>query len=282
MIFTGTVAVRMARGNKFKASKRKNVFYGRWHISGWLRLRLKNLKIKIMKPINYKIILALGVSGLAATAAFADDMNTNTLPTTLTSQQFVSDAAVGGLKEVYLSQLALVTSTNTDVQTFAKRMVKDHRAANAKLAKLADAEGLSFPATNTFSAEDSTWSNPLIANPESIKGGQMLISTNLPYRSDYLAVQNVKSLTGVAFDQAYVSDMVSDHAATVSEFETASQSLSDAKLKKFADKTLPTLRHHSMMAQELNDQLNSPAGTSVTNQPSPNTLPTRPPIAPIP
>ncbi len=240
-----------------------------------------------MKTIKNKIILALGISGVAVTAALADDdvTSTNTLPTTLTSQQFVSDAAVGGLKEVYLSQLALVTSTNLAVQNFAKRMVKDHRAANTKLAKIADAEGLSFPATNTFSTDDSTWSNPLIANPESIKGGQMLISTNLPYRSDYLAVKNVKSLAGAAFDQAYVSDLVSDHAATISEFETASQSLSDEKLKKFADKTLPTLRHHSMMAQELNDQINSTnyiVGTSVTNQWNENRMPARPPIAPVP
>jgi putative membrane protein len=236
-----------------------------------------------MTTIKSKIILALGLSGMAAATALADDTaSTNQPPALLTSQQFVSDAAFGGLKEVYLSEAALATSTNTDVQNFARHMVKDHRAANEKLAKIANDEGLSLPPTNTFSPADPTWNNPQVASQEILKGAQLLIQTNLPYRGDYLAVQNVKSLSGPAFDQAYASDMVSDHNATVSEFETASQSLSDAKLKKFADKTLPTLRHHTMLAQELNDKLNSLNGNSLTNRLISNRLPERPPVAPVP
>jgi putative membrane protein len=130
-------------------------------------------------------------------------------------------------------------------------MVKDHDAANKKLMKIAGDEGLNIPPTNTFSADDPNWSNPLISKPESLKGAQMLTVTNLPYLMDYRTVKHLQSLTGNQFDQVYLSDMVSDHVQAVNVFETASQSLSDLKLKKFADKTLPTLRKHSKMAQEL-------------------------------
>ena len=99
---------------------------------------------------------------------------------------------------------------------------------------------------------------------------------NLPYLTDYLAVKNLQKLTGDQFDQVYLSDMVSDHAQAVSEFETASQSLSDPDLKKFATKTLPTLQKHSKMAQELNDKYNTPNGTNTTNQPSSNVTPVAP------
>jgi putative membrane protein len=224
--------------------------------------------------LKYKIILALGISGVAATAAFADDTNTNQPPSTLTSQQFVSDAAVGGMKEIYLSQLALEKSTNDDVKSFATHMVRDHRRADAKLQKIADAEGLTFPATNTFAADDPNWNSALITEAGTMKGGQLLISTNLPYLNDYRDVQQLKSLPADQFDQAYVSSLASDHLAAVSEFETASQSLSDEKLEKFAEKTLPTLRKHSAMAQELNSKYNSlPGGNTVTNQPSSTTTP---------
>ncbi len=235
-----------------------------------------------MKTIKQKMMLALGVSSLAVATAFADDnTSTNQSSGTLTPQQFVSDAANSGLKEIYLSQLALEKSTNADVKDFARHMVKDHRAAGKKLGKIAMAEGLSLPATNTFSVDDPSWNNSQVANPESLKGGQLLTLTNLPYRSDYLAVQSVKSLTGKDFDQAYVNDMISDHAAAVNEFTLASQNLTDENLKKFAEKTLPTLRHHAMMAQELNEKLNSADTTDLPNKLD-SSAPKRPYIAPIP
>jgi putative membrane protein len=221
-----------------------------------------------------KIILALGVSSIAI-LAFADEnsSSTNQSPPALTSQQFISEAAVGGMKEVFLSEAALVTSTNDDIKSFAKRMVKDHRTANKKLAKIAAGEGLIFPPTNTFLADDPNWNNPLIVNPENVKGAQLLTMPNLPYLTDYLDVKHLQSLTGGQFDQVYLSDMASDHVQAVSEFETASQSLSDPDLKKFAAKTLPTLQKHSKMAQELNDKYNPTSGTSTTNQPSSTVTP---------
>ena len=104
----------------------------------------------------------------------------------------------------------------------------------------------------------------------------MLTLPNLPYLTDYLAVKQLQSLTGEQFDRVYLSDMVGDHTQAVNEFETASQSLSDPDLKKFAAKTLPTLQKHSKMAQELNDKYNPPNGTSTTNQPSSTVTPLPP------
>ncbi|HSY09336.1 MAG TPA: DUF4142 domain-containing protein [Candidatus Dormibacteraeota bacterium] len=215
-----------------------------------------------------KIVLALGISGIAI-PALADESSssTNQSPPALTSQQFVSDAAAGGMKEVFMSEAALNESTNDDIKSFAKRMVKDHSAANKKLMKIAEDEGLSFPPTNMFSADDPNWSNPLISNPESLKGAQELSMTNVPYRTDYLDVKHLQSLNSDQFERAYLSDMVSDHTQAVGEFETASQSLSDPKLKKFAGKTLPTLQKHSKMAQELNEKYNAPNGMNTTSQP---------------
>lgn len=222
--------------------------------------------------VRNKIVFTLGIFSMA-TLALADEnlSSTNQSPPVLTSQQFVSDAAVGGMKEVFLSEAALETSTNAELQKFARRMIKDHGAANQKLMKIAEDEGLNFPPTNTFSADDPNWSNPLISNPENLKGAQMLTMTNLPYLADYQAVKHLQSLTGDQFDQIYSSDMVGDHTQAVSEFETASQNLSDPKLKNFAGKILPTLQKHSKMAQALNEQYNHASnGANTISQPGPN------------
>ena len=231
-----------------------------------------------MKPnIWNKFVLALSVSSIAI-PVFADDSSssTNQSPPVLTSQQFVSDAAVGGMKEIYVSEMALVTSTNDDIKRFAKRMVKDHSAANRRLATIAANEGLTYPPTNSFSADDPNWSDPRIVNPENVKGAQLLTMPNLPYLRDYLDVKHLQSLTGGQFDQTYLSDMAGDHIQAVSEFETASQNLTDPDLKKFAAKTLPTLQKHSKMAQELNDKYNGTNGASTTNQPSSTVTPVTP------
>lgn len=220
-----------------------------------------------MKRIIWHKMLVFAGTAMVMNLAWADDNSmTNQVAAStampLTPQQFVTDAAIGGMKEVYLSQLALNRTTNDDVKDFANHMVKDHTAANLKLARLAQDGGYDFPATNTFASDDPNWSTPILAHPEEIKGGQMLIMTNMSHLDDYRAVQHLQSLPNDQFDQEYVDAMTQDHMAAVSEFDTASQTLTDEKVKKFATKTLPTLRKHLRMAQALNDKYNEGGGST--------------------
>ncbi len=214
-----------------------------------------------MKTVD-KIILVLGISGFA-TGAFAQGITpaTNQLATVLTPQQFVQDAMVGGMKEVRLGEIAIEKTQNRDVKRFAKRMVNDHSKANEKLMKIAYGEGLNIPATNTFSTDDPNWSYPLISNPNGLKGGEMLTLTNLPSLADYQAVLHLQTLSGNQFDQSYVTTMIDDHTNAINEFYAATQNVSDQKLKVFAEKTLPTLRKHYVMAVEMADKL----GANVMN-----------------
>jgi putative membrane protein len=182
---------------------------------------------------------------------------------TLTTQQFVTDTAQGGMKEVRLSQIALNKSQNQDVKNFAQRMITDHTAANTKLDQLARSKGLNMPAANSFAADDPNWRNPMITGSEQAKGAYLL-TTNLSV-TDYQDVRNLNALSGSALDIAYAKDMVSDHITTVREFEVAQRNLSDPEIRQFAAQTLPTLQTHSEMAQNLENQLTGiPATTSQT------------------
>ncbi len=232
-----------------------------------------------MKTI-IKTILALVITGTALWA-FADNgmTPTNQGPGVFTppqftqdqTQQFVLDAITGGMKEVRLGEIALEKTQNADVKNFAEHMVRDHAKANEKLMKIAIDEGLSTPATNTFSADDPNWSYPLISNPNGLKGGQMLTLTNLPYLEDYQAIQRLQSLSGDQFDQSYSALMVNDHTNAINEFYAAAQSLTDKKLIKFANKTLPTLRRHYEMAREMEDKLGTMVNTNgADTNPGPN------------
>lgn len=219
--------------------------------------------------------VALVTSGIAV-VALADNTNNLTangsgrmvseMARMLTPQQFVTDAAMGGMKEVQLSKLALQTSQNAEVKNFASRMVKDHTAANAKLMRIAESKGLDFPGTNTFGPEDANWNNPMVTGSETVKDAYLL-TTNLPLAA-YQDFKHLKSLSGHDFDQAYAGAMVMDHINTVIEFEAASRGLSDPELQQFAEKTLPTLRMHSQMAQKLAADLTGRQTAQVPNEPS--------------
>jgi putative membrane protein len=64
-------------------------------------------------------------------------------------------------------------------------------------------------------------------------------------------IDKLKSLKGADFSSRYDDDQVSGHKDAVSLFERYSKSGDSPKLKDWAGKTLPTLRHHLEMAQDL-------------------------------
>ncbi len=91
-----------------------------------------------------------------------------------------------------------------------------------------------------------------IANsPSTISGG----NAELQMQTDFRTANRLESLSGKEFDQAYIKQMVEDHQKAISKFETAQQNVEDAELKQFASDTLPKLRDHLKMAQDIQASL---------------------------
>lgn len=132
---------------------------------------------------------------------------------------FVTKAAVGGLAEVKLGQLATQKAASPDVKQFGQQMVDDHGKANDELKQLAAGKGITLP-TSLDKKHKQTYSH-------------------------------MSRLTGQNFDHAYAADMVKDHQKDVSEFEKEATSGTDPDVKAWAAKTLPTLQEHLRMAQSL-------------------------------
>lgn len=214
----------------------------------------------------------LVASGMAAVALADEGKMETPMLKSLTSQQFVTDAAIGGMKEICMSQLALTRSQNADIKHLAKRMVTDHAAVNNKLEIIANQEQLLFPETNTFAADDPMWKNPLVERPETAKDGYLL-ATNMPNFVDYQDFKHLQRLSGREFDLAYAQAMVNDHINMVNVYAAASGNLPDPKLRKFAADTLPGLRMHSQMAQKLENQLASQTAALENSEPG------NPPVA---
>ncbi len=159
----------------------------------------------------------VGVVMVASTALLA------AAAVTSDDSDFLKSAAKGGTAEVELGRMAAQKASDQKVKQFGDRMVRDHSKANAELTKLAAIKGVELPSGKGVSNDTSAL--------------------------------HLKMLSGKSFDEAYVKMMVDDHKEDVAAFEKAAGGASDSDVKEFAAKTLPTLKHHLSMIQEIQSSL---------------------------
>ena len=133
------------------------------------------------------------------------------------ARTFVHEAAIGGMTEVKLGNLAQQQASNAQVKQFGARMVKDHSKANDELKQLASSKGIDVPA-----------------------------ELDSKHQKD---IDQLQKKQGAEFDRAYMDHMVKDHKKDVSDFKKEANSGKDPDIKAFAAKTLPTLEEHLQMAE---------------------------------
>ncbi|HSB96999.1 MAG TPA: DUF4142 domain-containing protein [Spongiibacteraceae bacterium] len=138
----------------------------------------------------------------------------------LSDAEFVEKAAIAGLAEVGLSDLALDKSVAKAIREFANAMIKDHSAANQQLRAIAKAKSLSVPQT-----------------------------VDRPHTE---ILNKLAHLSGNEFDEAYVNVMRQDHDSAIALFENAAGDPAISKeLRDFAISTLETLRNHQLQVHNL-------------------------------
>ena len=125
---------------------------------------------------------------------------------------FYKKAAEAGIAEVAAGNLASEKATDPQVKDFGAMMVKDHSAANDKLAALAATKGVKLPTSASV--------------------GQMATQAKL------------KVLSGDTFDKSYVKGQIKAHQQTIALLRKEIASGQDAEAKAFAQSILPTVRAH--------------------------------------
>ena len=132
---------------------------------------------------------------------------------------FVAHAAEMNANETALAALAVKNATKDDVRRFAAELERDHKAASEELKQLAARRSWAFPQSmDALQAQ---------------------------------ALQGLRLATGPEFDQAFVGAMVTSHEKALAAYRAAAASSSDADLRAFAAKQLPTLENHLNHARRL-------------------------------
>lgn len=125
---------------------------------------------------------------------------------------FANKAAISGLAEVKLGELALSKTTNADIKHFADMMVNDHSKANSELKAIAQSKSVMLP----------TELDQEHKNKE----------------------QELSRLSGKEFDKKYADAMVEGHEKTLSLMNDEAKNGYDSEFKAFASKTAPVVDSH--------------------------------------
>jgi len=124
---------------------------------------------------------------------------------------FIQKAAGGGQQEVENGKLAEKQGKSADVKRIGARMVADHTRANKELTELATRKGVKFDTRG-------------------------------------VRAQNIGAAD---FDRSYLKLLEADHKSDIADFEKQAKSGDDRDLKSWAAKTLPMLKEHLAMVQNV-------------------------------
>ena len=159
--------------------------------------------------------------------ATMSDSNNNKMDVSVlppgTPNEFVTKAGEGGFMEVAMGKLAQSNGGSNDVKEYGKMLETDHGNANNKLKEIAAAEKISMPVAAT--------------------------------KEQTMHVNEMQSKTGADFDKMFIPMMIDDHEKDINEFKKAATDNSNAKVKDFAAKTLPTLKKHLDKAKMIKSKM---------------------------
>jgi len=171
-----------------------------------------------MLTARVMLSFALVLSGLGLLAVAQD--RTKGTGKELSDKEFVHKAAIGGMFEVESSKLAVGRVRTDKVKQFAERMIEDHTKANKELKQLAKDQGFALP--------------------ERLDAKHQKLMEELREAGD-------------RFERQYVQTQVKAHDEAVELFSTQAKSGRNAELRRWAEKTLPTLREHREMIKRIAD-----------------------------
>jgi putative membrane protein len=178
--------------------------------------------IKLIPGLSL-FILAFGCNDSSTTnettstdTAKTEKVETITPPTTDTNtgvtNEFVNKAAMVGMMEVELGNLAQTNAGRQDVKDFGKMLADDHTAANNTLKGVAAAQNINVPSAVSIDMQEH--------------------------------IKDMQAMKGADFDKHYIDMMVEDHGKAIADFKAAADGNENNQVKDFAQKTLPALQKH--------------------------------------
>jgi putative membrane protein len=183
-----------------------------------------------MRAKRSLVLLVVAVLLLVLALTIVPRVKAAESPLNAHEQSFVAKATADDGLQIAMAKVALARSMNAKVHAFARRLIADHQALNLQFAHL------------------------------SVRQGSRGHSHGMPVRDIADMNMHLRSLSGPAFDQAFVGMMVNEHRKIIPAYEDAARTSPHASLRKIARHGLPVLRGHLAAAESLLDGMAAKPG----------------------
>jgi putative membrane protein len=156
-------------------------------------------------------LAAAGLIGFAAGAASAAQLSQQ-------DQNFVKQAAQGGLEEIQSGQMAEQKGASQAIKQLGQTLVTDHTMMNEQLKQIAQQQGFTLP-------------------------------QSLP-QDDRQEMQQLRNLSGQQFDRQFADEQIEDHQKMIQALQKEAQTTQDQALRAFAQSGIPVMQKHLQMAEQ--------------------------------
>ncbi|HUQ24820.1 MAG TPA: DUF4142 domain-containing protein [Burkholderiales bacterium] len=133
--------------------------------------------------------------------------------------QIMRDISQANLAEIATGKLAVAKASSPQVRQFGQQMIEEHSRMQSEGSQLTAGRGMRTPAA--------------------------------PDLRHQAAMEKLESLSGEAFDRAYMEQMVKDHGETLQLLQQAASRAQDPELRAHARKATPHVQHHLELAQRI-------------------------------
>jgi putative membrane protein len=188
-------------------------------------------------PITVALAAMLAAPNAVAQVTSSPDATASPWPTvgrdsgfggTAADTAYIRQTILSNFSEVGLGRLAESRAADSAVKEFAERMISEHNSMNEQWADLARKNDMKV--TLEFSSAGR-------------QSGERL-----------------QGLSGAAFDQAYMAEMIRLHEQDLAAFQRMAASAGSPEVRQLASSGVPTIRGHLALAQ----QVGSRVGVSTT------------------
>lgn len=163
--------------------------------------------------------MAQSSSGSSGSMSGSSMSSSHKGPVNSKDTMFMKEAAAGNLAEIQMGRIALDKSSSSQIKETAQRIIDDHTKANDQLMTLAQRQQVTLPTE--------------------------------PMLKDRKEAKKLESMSGTAFDKAYARMLVMDHRKDIKKYGMESRKAKDTELRQYASTTLPVLKTHLQMAEQL-------------------------------
>ncbi|GAA4634094.1 DUF4142 domain-containing protein [Actinoallomurus vinaceus] len=139
-------------------------------------------------------------------------------PVSAQDRAWLREAHQANLAEIDVGELAGKKGATSEVRSAGRMLVTDHTAFDGKVTRLAERLGVSLPKT--------------------------------PTPADTAAADRLRNESGKAFDQDFLSTMVSGHRKVIADTRTQVSQGSSTRVIALAKNALPELRKHLAMLRK--------------------------------